>query len=157
MNSPDKPLSDVQLLARRMALMYHFFAQVLLEELGEEKAECLLKKAIWKYGEYCGKCVRDEVEKRGELLSEANFSSVPDLPASGWETSKSDGSNLKITYCPLADVWQEMKTPLARLYCFVDQAKYQGYNPDLTCSHAKNVLDGDPFCEIVVRCKNHGF
>jgi hypothetical protein len=35
----------------------------------------------------------------------------------------------------------------------VDQAKYQAYNPKLQCVHVKNVLDGDPYCELAVRPK----
>ena len=54
--------------------------------------------------------------------------------------------------CHLAEVWKELGAPeLGRLYCFVDQAKYKAYNPDLECVHVKNVLDGDPYCELAVR------
>jgi hypothetical protein len=35
----------------------------------------------------------------------------------------------------------------------VDQAKYEAYDPDLECVHTKNVLDGDPYCELAVRSK----
>ena len=44
---------------------------------------------------------------------------------------------------------------LDRIYCFVDQSKTEGYNGcDLECIHAHNVLDGDGFCEVVMREKN---
>jgi hypothetical protein len=35
----------------------------------------------------------------------------------------------------------------------MDQAKYQAYNPELECVHVKNVLDGDPYCELAIRTK----
>ena len=40
---------------------------------------------------------------------------------------------------------------MARQYCFVDQAKMHAFNPDYEYIHIKNLLDGDPYCEIVVR------
>lgn len=44
---------------------------------------------------------------------------------------------------------------MGRIYCFVDQAKYEAYNPGLECVHVKNVLDGDPYCELAVRKKRN--
>ena len=40
---------------------------------------------------------------------------------------------------------------LGRLYCFVDQAKQEAYNPDYEFLHLKNVLDGDPYCVFALR------
>jgi hypothetical protein len=40
---------------------------------------------------------------------------------------------------------------LGRLYCYMDQSKYKAYNPELECVHVKNILDGDPYCELAVR------
>ena len=42
-------------------------------------------------------------------------------------------------------------TETARLYCFVDQAKMKAFNPDYEYIHLKNILDGDPVCELVIR------
>ncbi len=59
-----------------------------------------------------------------------------------------------VTYCPLAAVWMQMGAPaarLGRLYCFVDQAKQEAYNPDYEFLHLKNVLDGDPYCVFALR------
>lgn len=56
-----------------MAIMYHYFAEVLTEELGKEKAAELVKEAIWRYGRYCGETVREEVLKKGLEPSEDNL------------------------------------------------------------------------------------
>lgn len=150
-------VQDVRLMARRMALMYHFMAKVLIERLGERQAAELIREAITSYGRYCGEAVRGEVLRRGDEPTEENFSSVPDLPSKGWEMNPLElptgERRMRVSYCPLAKVWLEMGTPLARLYCLVDQAKYEGYDPKLKCVHAKNVLSGDDVCELVlVRC-----
>jgi hypothetical protein len=58
----------------------------------------------------------------------------------------------RVFACPLARVWREMGAPEeGRVYCYVDQAKYEAYNRELRCVHTKNVLDGDPYCELAVR------
>jgi hypothetical protein len=73
----------------------------------------------------------------------------------GWEfgtITLPDGQERRIcTYCPLAAIWQELGAEeLGRMYCYVDQAKYHSYNPDYEFVHAKNVLDGDEYCEFVI-------
>jgi hypothetical protein len=58
----------------------------------------------------------------------------------------------RIYTCPLAKEWLEWgEQKTARLYCLVDQAKMKGFNPEYEYFHTKNILDGDPYCELVVR------
>ncbi len=151
---------DVWLMARRMALLYHYLAGAVVARLGEEEGMRLVKDAVWQYGEHCGRAVRDAVLAKGLPLTADNFRTVPDLPGRGWRSENvATGGGEKENHavlCPLARTWQEAGTPakLARLYCFVDQSKIEGYNgKDLECVHEHNVLDGDGFCEIVIRPK----
>ena len=154
------PLADavanVRLMARRTALLYYYFAKTLIDEFGEEEGKRLVAKAVWEYGLHCGRAVREGVEAMGLPATAENFNRVPDLPKLGWETGTvtlADGEQRPIaTYCPLAAVWQELHAEdIGRLYCWVDQAKYHGYNPDFTFMHTKNVLDGDECCEFWVQ------
>ncbi len=154
---------DVWLMARRTALLYHFMASAIVRRLGEEEGLKLVKEAVWKYGEHCGRAVRESLEKQGLPATEENFSRVPDLPSRGWRAEKvqlPDGEvQDRLTLCPLAETWMELDedTTLARLYCFVDQSKLAGYScGELECIHAHNVLDGDDFCEIVIRPSREG-
>lgn len=152
-------VADVRLMARRTALLYYYFAKTLVDELGEEEGKRLIAKAIWAYGEHCGRAVREGVEAQGLPPTHENYSKAPDLPKLGWETGSvtlDDGEQRPIvTYCPLAAVWQELGAEeLGRMYCFVDQAKQHAYNPDDEFSHTKNVLDGDDCCEFCLRQVN---
>lgn len=156
-NTPDleeKWLKDVNLMARRMALLYHFVAETLVEKLGEEKASELLREAIDRLGHYVGQEVRKKVEEMGRPVDLEGFGLVKDLPSKGWIKEKiwltQEKSEYRVDLCPLAKVWLDMKTPLARIYCYVDQGKYTGYHPDLVCRHLKNVLDGDDCCLLKV-------
>lgn len=147
---------QVRILARRLALMYLHFAEAIIEELGEEKGRELISRAVWRYGTECGLGVRDKVSKMGLPLTAENFAKGGDLPKYGWEREEivEDGEpRAKVTYCPLAQVWMERGAgSLGRLYCTVDQAKYEAYNC-LLCTHVRNVLDGDGCCVMSVREK----
>lgn len=150
--------TEVKLMARRAALLHFFFSKAIIEELGPEAGERLIHKAIQGYGEYCGNAVRKEVEAMGLPLSDENFNKVRDLPHYGWDLGVRElpgGEQRSIAhYCPLADVFMQLGEEgrrLGRLYCFVDQAKQQGYNPAYDFIHSKNLLDGDPYCEFLVQ------
>ena len=140
--------------------MYHYFAKALVEEMGEEKGKEVIDGVIKNYGEYCGQVIREEVEAQGLTNDPENMHLVRDLPSVGWESdieSYPDGEERPIiTHCPFAATWLalgEEAVKYGRWYCHVDQAKQAGYNPDYEFIHSKNVLDGDPHCEFLLRLK----
>jgi len=141
---------EVVAMAKRMALLYHHTAEVLTETFGDEKGDMLLHEIIKRYGCESGAKARERVEALGLPLTAENFNAGSDLPKWGWEADRvacEDGVERgRITYCPLAEVWKEKGSEqLGRIYCYVDQAKYDAYN-GIKCRHLKNVLDGDDFC-----------
>lgn len=147
---------QVKSMIERGALLHYAFAKVLITALGVEKGKALIKEAIQVYGEMVGKRIREKTLAQGLPLEAENFQD--DLPPLGWEDKEVmevEGERRARVYtCPLAKSWQELgAAELGRIYCFVDQAKYTAYNPELICVHTKNVLDGDSFCEIAVRKK----
>jgi hypothetical protein len=149
---------QVGLMARRTALLHYFFSKTIIDRLGEEEGKKLISEAIWAYGNYCGESVRKKAEEMGLPLTDENFEKVPDLPEYGWDTemiSMEDGETRPIaSYCPIAASIKELGSDaekIGRLYCYVDQAKYNAYNPDIEFIHSKNILDGDPYCEFLVR------
>ncbi|MBS4023175.1 MAG: L-2-amino-thiazoline-4-carboxylic acid hydrolase [Dethiobacter sp.] len=150
--------NQVVLMAKRFAMVYGAFAEVLLREYGEERAKELITLAIKSYGDKCGETVREGVTKLGLEHSLANYFKVPDLPELGWElqseTPEEGELKIDVSYCPLAEHWKSNEMAvLGRLYCYVDQAKFSSYNPNIECLHTKNVLDGDKGCTILVRKK----
>jgi len=150
----EEAFQQVKSMITRAALIHWAFTKTLVDELGEKKGKALAKKAIEVYGKEVGKRVKERTLARGLPLTRENFQD--DLPDLGWaerEKVEVEGENRSRVYtCHLARVWQELGVPeLGRIYCFVDQAKYEAYNPELQCVHVKNVLDGDPYCELAVR------
>jgi len=133
----DEAREQVVLLAKRTAMLYQAFAETLKEELGDEESEKLVLKSIDKFGTMCGQRIAEGVEELGLDLSISNYFKIPDLPKLGWEIEsdmieKDVKLRADVHYCPLADHWlEDMDLQLARLYCYVDQAKFSAYNPKI--------------------------
>lgn len=144
---------NVQRALRRGALIFHYFCETLVDELGEERGKELIRKAVDAYGERIGEEAKKKAQEKGLALSPENFES--DLPDEAWETEcvNVDGEErVRVHFCPLAAEWLAWGDPeKARLYCYVDQAKMKGFNSAYEYTHVKNLLDGDPYCELVVR------
>jgi hypothetical protein len=154
MISRDEASAQVKRMISRAALIHYAFTKTLVDVLGEKKGKALAKKAIQLYGEWVGKGVKEKTLAKGLPALPENFQD--DLPPLGWpdrETVQVEGERRSRIYsCPLARVWQDLGArDLGRIYCYVDQAKYKAYNPELECVHVRNVLDGDPYCELAVR------
>ncbi|MBN1223712.1 MAG: L-2-amino-thiazoline-4-carboxylic acid hydrolase, partial [Candidatus Aminicenantes bacterium] len=151
--SQEEALRQLRLALRRAALIYHHFAETLIDELGEERGMALIRKAIDAYGDRIGKEAKKKAQKKGLHLTPENFES--DLPLLAWDAEEVlvDGeARVRVHHCPLAAEWVDWGDPKkARIYCYVDQAKMHGFNPDYEYIHLKNVLDGDPYCELAVR------
>lgn len=146
-------LHQIQCALRRTALLYHYFSETLINELGEEKGTELIHKAVEAYGTHIGQEAQRKAREKSQALIPENFES--DLPELAWKTEAVvvDGEErMRVHHCPLAAEWLTWGQPeKARLYCFVDQAKMKAYNPDYEYIHIKNILDGDPYCELAVR------
>ena len=151
----EQAIKEVLSIIRRTALIHYCYAKTLIEELGKEQGEEMVLKAIQTYGEEVGKKVKEETLAKGLDLIIENYQE--DLPTLGWEIEKfvvEGKPRARVHVCHLANVWKELGAPeIGRLYCFVDQAKYKAYNPNLECVHEKNILEGDPYCELAVRSK----
>ena len=148
-------LENVQRALRRGALIYHYFCEMLIREFGEERGKELIRKAVDAYGERIGWEAKKKALDKGLPLTPENFES--DLPDLAWKTEDVmvDGEKrVRVHRCPLAAEWKAWGDPAkARLYCFVDQAKMEGFNPEYEYIHVKNLLDGDPYCELTIRKK----
>jgi nitroreductase len=146
-------LSQIQAALRRAALLYHCFSKTLIDEYGKEKGEELIQKAINEYGAIIGEEAKNKALHKGLSLTPKNFAS--DLPDIAWEVETvivQGEERARVHHCPLATEWLEWSDPqMARLYCFVDQAKIKAYNPDYEYVHIKNILDGDSYCELAIR------
>ena len=151
--SKEEVLKQILLATRRTALLYHHMSKTLIEELGEDRGKALITSIIKRYGTQIGREAAEKARDKNLALTPENFEG--DLPADAWDTEAvyvEGEERIRVHVCPLASEWLEWGDPsTARLYCFVDQAKMEGYNPEYEYVHIKNLLDGDPYCELAVR------
>jgi hypothetical protein len=151
--SKEQAAKEVLSMVRRTALLHYCYGKTLIEEMGEKRGKDLISKAIRLYGQKVGEKVKKETLAKGLGLLLQNYQE--DLPSLGWQLERvtvEGEPRTRVHVCHLANVWKDLGAPeIGRLYCYVDQAKYKTYNPDLECVHVKNVLEGDPCCEVAVR------
>jgi len=150
----NEALNNVQIMAERVASLYYHMVTTLEEEFGAEKTEELVEKIIGAYGKETGENTRKRVAELGFEPDIENYKLGQDLPSFGWKKKvvipeKERGTIGMVDYCPFADYWKKRGFERwGRLYCHVDQAKYHHFNPDITCTHDKNQLDGDEQCWV---------
>ncbi|WP_169315911.1 L-2-amino-thiazoline-4-carboxylic acid hydrolase [Desulfosporosinus youngiae] len=149
---------QVRQMGKMMASLFYHMAKEVLSELGEVRGTELVGRAIKAYGSERGEQHRERVLAAGIEHLPENYVELGDLPYLGWDVEKvvpeENKTHIKITYCPLAEYWQEKgAAKIGRLYCGVDQAKYEAFHPDSEYIHLKNRLDGDECCEMVCRQK----
>lgn len=147
-------IEDVRIMADRLAMLYQSFVEHILAEKGEAETEKFVKAIITDYGFKSGQNTKKAVIAKGFEPTLLNFKEGGDLPKLGWEKAPPDepiapGDTCgKVTYCPFANYWKGTNFERwGRLYCFVDQAKYDGYG-GFKCLHEKNTLDGDAYCIV---------
>ncbi len=146
---------EVELISQRLALLHLSYAKAIIDELGEEKGEKLVLKAINNYGKSIGEKRREEIEKKGLEPIPENFGegNVLRIPRFGMHSKlEVTEDSMKLYGCVMGKLWKEYgEEELGKLYCYVDPAKYLGFNEDFIQVHRKAMPAGDDFCEFVVR------
>ncbi len=136
---------QVRQVGYQVGLLFYHFAKTIIKELGEANGKRLVLEAIRSYGTERGKAIREKVENVGLELTIENFAKFSDLPASGWEHTEEGTS-----YCCYAEAWMDRGVEdLGRLYCEVDFALIEAFNPKIRAKRVESILDGDPCCKVV--------
>jgi hypothetical protein len=142
-------------MARRVALLHMSYARTLVDALGEEQGKELICKAIWAYGTRIGERTRARVEALGHAPTPEAYGLGSDLSPLAFPTERvvvEGEARSRARSCVLAEVWREYgEEEVGSLYCLVDPAKMQAYNPAWTMVHTQKIPDGDPCCDIATR------
>lgn len=157
--SIEEAKKEVELAGRRIGLLHLAYAETLVEEFGEKEGKKLILKSIKNYGTKVGEKVKGDLEREGLEPEPENFGEGDsrNLPRFGiseeTEEVVVDGEGrTRVHGCVMAKVWSEHgEEDLGKLYCYVDAAKYMGFNPCYKMIHTKNEPSGDDFCEFAVR------
>ena len=131
----DQDLRDLVAQMKNRALVYMEMYDVLVEDLGEQKAEALLTKAIYRRGKAMGKSFARFGPADLEGLQKAFLGSVPGGDAIFKpQVLKQGGAELEIQLhgCPLKDAWREAGLAekkvetLCRIAGAVDKGLFEG-------------------------------
>jgi predicted hydrocarbon binding protein len=146
-------------VSRRIALLHLAYAKAIIKELGRERGTRVISEALKDYAAKIGEKTKQEVMAKGLEPTPENFGqgdsyTLPDFPGmhSGQEVVEDEGGKQFRAYdCILAEVWREYgEDELGRLYCYMDTAKFMGYNPNYKFVHLKAKPDGDEYCAFKI-------
>jgi len=144
---------------RNRAIIYHLIFEELRAELGDEKAEALLARAIYRRGRQKGeaKLARFGPDDLAGL-KETFLGGIPDDGRMfGPEVIRDDPEALDIKFhnCPLRDAWQELGLPeeevahLCRIAARVDNGLFEGAGFEFTSETYEP--NGDRCCFLHIR------
>jgi hypothetical protein len=148
---------QVALVSRRLGLLHLAFAEVLVDELGEEEGKRIITRAIKDYGAKIGEAKRKQALEQGLELTSETFRKLSDLPSIGMhecidEVEVAGEKRIRAHGCVMGKVWKEYgQDELGRIYCLVDPASSMAFTPEVKLIHRKAVPDGDPVCELVLK------
>ena len=146
-------VEQVGSVLKRLAMLHFYYAKTLLDELGDEEGRRVINAALTAYGHQVGLMARAKTLENGlEPIPENYLGDIPEWP---WlsEGVIIDGEvRERVHHCPLASEWINLGDPaVGRLYCAVDQARMEAFNPECQYVHFRTIPDGDSFCECAVR------
>lgn len=145
----DVAVSEVRKACMHFADLYFHFSKVLVEELGEEKAEKVIERAVRNRAIERGERLKKIALEKGLPLTLETWANISDIPFLGWDKS------LGKFHCPYAEGWlaRYEENPwfpkIAKLYCDVNDPQVIETFTDgnLTQRITRNVLCGDDICE----------
>ncbi len=153
MSKKDEPNSFKE---TQHALLFAWFAKAIVEQVGEQRGEAVIRKAVRQYGEQRGRRMALRAKANKHKRSMANFIGYSEYRISPGEmdmkiTGRSPHFEMRVSRCPWFTAWKENGLlPYGRLYCLeIDQALLRGYNPELQLDVNGTLSNGAAQCEFV--------
>ena len=133
------------------AQLFACMAKHIIDELGPEKGEQLIKKAVEEFGRQRGSRIAERVKALGKPLSFKNWLTYTDIDSGNFPVSpRSENGDLlaPVTECSFnkaAEQWDMVD--YSSLYCkYADYAILEGYNPDVKLVLEQRHATGKDHC-----------
>lgn len=158
MAEQDKIREGVKRMSDFTALLYYHLTKAMIDTYGDS-AKDVIKKAIHNFGYDRGQRIAAKVRAAGLELTIENLDKFYDMPIDeGWAPQRAyeaDGAkNSKTESCSWAEFWINMNwAEIGYIYCSVDPAIREGYNPNIVYHSTHNIFRGDKFCSSVTAYK----
>jgi hypothetical protein len=138
------------------ALLYAWIAKAVIQRVGEQRGEAIIRKAICQYGEQRGRrmALRAQANKHARsMLNYIGYSEYRITPGASELKiiERTPHARIQIPRCPWHAAWKENGLlAFGRLYCSeIDQALVRGFNPELQVDVIATLTDGAAQCEFV--------
>jgi hypothetical protein len=128
---------------KNRAVLYYLIFDELRKDLGAERAEQLLKRAIYRRGQQLGERYVEYGPQDFDGLKQAFLSRVPDegrLFAPSVQRCDQDGLDVNLEACPLKEAWEELglsetdRVTMCRIAGEIDKGTFEAagfrFDPD---------------------------
>jgi hypothetical protein len=144
--------------ATHHALLFAWISREVVERIGVEEGEAVMRAVVRRYGEERGRRMALRALADGQTLSMASF-----LAHGEWEVGPGQMARQVIEKppdvlthvhrCPWHAAWVENDLmEYGRLYCLeIDEALVRGFNPDLGLEVNRTQTNDGEYCEFVYR------
>ena len=144
-------------LVQFSALLYYHLAKEVVQTFGQQGEEAIAR-AMENFGRERGLTIKAKVEEEDLPLTLDNLARFYDLPVTGaWRTTARISprrATHMVEYCPFAKIWRQRKAEnLGLLYCKVEDALKQAYNPDIISEQSKSLMAGQDCCLVSAKLK----
>jgi hypothetical protein len=137
------------------ALLYAWIAKAVIERVGEQRGEAIIRKATRQYGEERGRRMALRAQANKHMLSMVNYIGYGEYKIIGEFKlniiERSPNARIRIPKCPWHTTWKENGLlSFGRLYCLdIDPALVRGFNPELRVDVNATLPNGATQCEFV--------
>jgi hypothetical protein len=135
-----------------MGQMFAVFAKTIIDAMGKDKGEAVIRDAVQTFGRTRGKRIAERVKSEGLELTFGNFLIYMDLDSSAALTFvpslESGNMILNISRCAFTEGAKALGLEdYFHYYCrWVDNAILEGYNPDLVLEIPQTLSGGADAC-----------
>jgi len=148
--------SSEKFTASHHAYLFSYLSKSIVDSIGFDKGEKLMRQAVRQYGEERGKRMAMRAEANGHPLTMFNYIAYSEWKASPGEmkqkiVKRSVHTTVDVKVCPWHSSWESSgMIPYGRFFCLeIDKALVFGFNPDLQLDVGGIHTYGASSCEFV--------
>ncbi len=143
------------------ALLYAWIARAVIERVGEQRGEAVIRKATRQYGEQRGRRMAMRARANNHPSSMLNYWAYSEYRPTPGEfelkiIERTPHARAYTPRCPWYTTWKENDLlAFGRLYCLeIDPALVRGFNPELHMDVIASLTNGETRCEFVYNDAN---
>ncbi len=137
------------------ALLFGWLGRAVVQAVGHEQAEVILRKAVRRYASQRGRRMAQRAQRDGQALTMLNYMVYGEWRAGEGEMqadtlTAAPHLKMHVNRCPWSTAWRENDLlPYGRYYCMeVDEALVRSFNPELRLDVDETQSGGGECCDF---------